>query len=569
MSMSFGLATTLNTSQKLTPQMQQAIKLLQLSSLELAQEVQAKLDSNPLLERVEEDEDDYDNFDSYDSHKGEPLNEFGEPLTLDSWNRNASVDSFAKSTHSLDDGFDYSDNSSDSLDKLQQASFDDEAIDNYAVEGDDYSGFDSGNYASAAIGSGSLSAHSANGNNEDFDSYQGSTSATIQDHVRWQLNFKRLSETDTLIAEYLMDSMDEMGFIRLDIDELLQSFDTIASFYQWDERVEYDEVMAVLRMIQSCDPLGVGARNLNECLALQLSKLDTNTKYLKEAQALLSASEHLVSNNIKALTELTGLAPEQITPALNLLRTLNPSPGLLFQSSQPDYMQPSESYDIPDVLVTPIRRHNSNHTTDNKNGNDTTAQIDGWQVRLNPDTLPKLRVNQEYANLVKRGDDSPDNQYLRENLTDARLFIRSIEERNQNLLKVATSIVRYQQEFLQHGATAMQPLILKAIAEEVDLHESTVSRLTTSKTILTPQGLFSLKHFFSSHVSSSDGDISSTAISAMIKQLIADEDPKKPLSDSRIKDSLFAEGIDIARRTVAKYREAMNIGSSTQRKQKY
>ena len=562
MSMSFGLATTLNTSQKLTPQMQQAIKLLQLSSLELAQEVQAKLDSNPLLERVEEDEDDYDNFDSYDSHNGEPL-------TLDSWNRNASVDSFAKSTHSLDDGFDYSDNSSDSLDKLQQASFDDEAIDNHTVEGDDYSGFDSGNYASAAIGSGSLSAHSANGNNEDFNSYQGSTSATIQDHVRWQLNFKRLSETDTLIAEYLMDSMDEMGFIRLDIDELLQSFDTIASFYQWDERVEHDEVMAVLRMIQSCDPLGVGARNLNECLALQLSKLDTNTKYLKEAQALLSASEHLVSNNIKALTELTGLAPEQITPALNLLRTLNPSPGLLFQSSQPDYMQPSESYDIPDVLVTPIRRHNSNHTTDNQNGNDTTAQVDGWQVRLNPETLPKLRVNQEYANLVKRGDDSPDNQYLRENLTDARLFIRSIEERNQNLLKAATSIVRYQQEFLQHGATAMQPLILKAIAEEVDLHESTVSRLTTSKTILTPQGLFSLKHFFSSHVSSSDGDISSTAISAMIKQLIADEDPKKPLSDSRIKDSLFAEGIDIARRTVAKYREAMNIGSSTQRKQKY
>ena len=569
MSMSFGLATTLNTSQKLTPQMQQAIKLLQLSSLELAQEVQAKLDSNPLLERVEEDEDDYDSYDSYDSHKGEPLNEFGEPLTLDSWNRNASVDSFAKSTHSLDDGFDYSDNSSDSLDKLQQASFDDEAIDNHTVEGDDYSGFDSGNYASAAIGSESLSSHSANGKNEDFDSYQGSTSATIQDHVRWQLNFKRLSETDTLIAEYLMDSMDEMGFIRLDIDELLQSFDTIARFYQWDERVEYDEVMAVLRMIQSCDPLGVGARNLNECLALQLSKLDTNTKYLKEAQALLSASEHLVSNNIKALTELTGLAPEQITPALNLLRTLNPSPGLLFQSSQPDYMQPSESYDIPDVLVTPIRRHNSNHTTDNKNGNDTTAQIDGWQVRLNPETLPKLRVNQEYANLVKRGDDSPDNQYLRENLTDARLFIRSIEERNQNLLKVATSIVRYQQEFLQHGATAMQPLILKAIAEEVDLHESTVSRLTTSKTILTPQGLFSLKHFFSSHVSSSDGDISSTAISAMIKQLIADEDPKKPLSDSRIKDFLFAEGIDIARRTVAKYREAMNIGSSTQRKQKY
>ena len=559
MSMSFGLATTLSTSQKLTPQMQQAIKLLQLSSLELAQEVQAKLDSNPLLERIEDDDDDNDEYDKSDD---EALNEFGESLTLDSWNQHTGIDAFSTSstTSSGDDdnASEYDNDFSNSLDKLQQSSFDDDAIDSDALGGEGYSSFDTDNYTSVAKSSGSST-------NDEFDSYQGSTSATIQDHVRWQLNFKHLSETDTLIAEYLMDSMDDMGFVRLDIDELLQSFDTMASFYQWDERVEHDEVMAVLRIIQSCDPLGVGARNLNECLALQLSKLDTNTKYLKEAKALLSASEHLVSNNIKALTELTGLAPEYITPALTLLRTLNPSPGLLFQSSQPDYMQPSASYDIPDVLVTPIRRHNSN----NSNRGDITAQVDGWQVRLNPETLPKLRVNQEYASLVKRGDDSPDNQYLRENLTDARLFIRSIEERNQNLLKVATSIVRYQQEFLQHGATAMQPLILKAIAEEVDLHESTVSRLTTSKTILTPQGLFSLKHFFSSHVSSSDGDISSTAISAMIKQLIADEDPKKPLSDSRIKDFLLAEGIDIARRTVAKYREAMNIGSSTQRKQKY
>ncbi|WP_198329553.1 RNA polymerase factor sigma-54 [Psychrobacter cibarius] len=551
MSMSFGLATTLSTSQKLTPQMQQAIKLLQLSSLELAQEVQAKLDSNPLLERIEDDEDEYD----YGS--GDRVDE---SLTLDSWNQSTDTDSFSVTSESNTHNSEQDEDFSDSLDKLQQASIDDGAIDNHIMDSDDYSSFenstDSSNYASTASSSGSKS-------DEDFDSYQGGTSATIQDHVRWQLNFKHLSEADMLIATYLMDSMDDMGFVRLDIDELLQSFDTMASFYQWDESVEHDEVMAVLRVIQSCDPLGVGARNLSECLAIQLSKLDANTDHLKEAQALLSASEHLVSNNIKALTERTGLAPAQITPALNLLRTLNPSPGLLFQSSQPDYTQSPASYDIPDVLVTPIRHYQS------QTSSDTSTQEDGWNVRLNPDTMPKLRVNQEYANLVKRGDDSPDNQYLRENLTDARLFIRSIEERNQNLLKVATSIVRYQQDFLQHGATAMQPLILKAIAEEVDLHESTVSRLTTSKTILTPQGLFSLKHFFSSHVSSTDGDISSTAISAMIKQLIADEDAKKPLSDSRIKDCLLSEGIDIARRTVAKYREAMNIGSSTQRKQKY
>lgn len=570
MSMSFGLATTLSTSQKLTPQMQQAIKLLQLSSLELAQEVQAKLDSNPLLERIENDEDEYESMDK------DALDEFGEPLTLDSWNQSTASDTFSISPSSNnEDGFDYDDSTSDSftndsLDKLQQDGFDTDAIDSHTLEDFEGSNYESSNYDSpnadydgfntASTGSGSISARP---DSEDFDRYEGSTNATIQDHVRWQLNFKRLSETDTLIAEYLMDSMDDMGFVRLDIEELLQSFDTIASFYQWDERVEQDEVMAVLRMIQSCDPLGVGARNLSECLAIQLSKLDTDTPYLKQAQALLSASEHLVSNNIKALTERTGLAAHEITPALTLLRTLNPSPGLLFQSRQPDYTQSPDSYDIPDVLVTPIRRHDAHQNTT------ISTQEDGWQVRLNPETLPKLRVNQEYANLVKRGDNSPDNQYLRENLTDARLFIRSIEERNQNLLKVATSIVRYQQSFLQYGATAMQPLILKVIADEVDLHESTVSRLTTSKTILTPQGLFSLKHFFSSHVSSSDGDISSTAISAMIKQLIADEEPKKPLSDSKIKDYLLAEGIDIARRTVAKYREAMNIGSSTQRKQKY
>ncbi|MGE6330123.1 RNA polymerase factor sigma-54 [Psychrobacter pacificensis] len=548
MSMSFGLASTLSTSQKLTPQMQQAIKLLQLSSLELAQEVQAKLDSNPLLERIEEDDDEYEN------NRDDRADELSESLTLDSWNQSSSDASSAGS----DNHTDYGDDSTDSWEKLQQSRIDDGAMDSdssFETDSFDASSFDTGNYASASTGSGSSRA------DEDFDSYQGGTSSTIQDHVRWQLNFKRLSEADTLIAEYLMDSMDDMGFIRIDIDELLQSFDTMANFYQWDERVEYDEVMAVLRMIQSCDPIGVGARHLSECLAIQLSKLDANTAYLKEAKALLTAGELLVSNNIKALTERTGLAPENITPALNLLRTLNPSPGLLFQINQPDYTQQPDSYDIPDVLVTPIRSRKATANTE--------ALEDGWYVRLNPDTLPKLRVNQEYANLVKRGDDSPDNQYLRENLTDARLFIRSIEERNQNLLKVATSIVRYQQEFLQHGATAMQPLILKAIAEEVNLHESTVSRLTTSKTILTPQGLFSLKHFFSSHVSSSDGDISSTAISAMIKKLIADEDPKKPLSDSRIQKELLADGIDIARRTVAKYREAMNIGSSTQRKQKY
>ncbi len=572
MSMSFGLTATLSTSQKLTPQMQQAIKLLQLSSLELAQEVQAKLDNNPLLERVEEDEDSYeDEGDDYDDSQ----ESFDEPLTLEMWNSDAVTDNSDLSNLGDTSGENYdSDEHVDSLDKLQQATIDDSAmdIDNEVVGSeDDYSDYTES--ASFEINSAEMSSFNTISSSQtstssiDFDeleSYQGATNATIQDYVRWQLNFKRLSDTDTMIADYLIDSMDEMGFIRLDIDDLSHSFATMASFYQWDDPIEYDEITVMLKVIQSCDPLGVGARNLSECLAIQLSKLDRNTEHLAAAQALLRASEHLVSNNIKALTQATGLKTAEITPALSLLRQLNPAPGLTFESSQADDGQSPESYDIPDILVTPIRCHQSASLEA-----DRALADERWQVSLNPETLPKLRVNKEYANLVKRGDDSSDNQYLRDNLTDARLFIRSIEERNQNLLKVATSIVRRQQEFLRYGASAMQPLILKDIAEEVELHESTVSRLTTSKSILTPQGLFPLKYFFSSHVSSSEGDISSTAISAMIKQLIADEDSKKPLSDSRLQQYLHKEGIDIARRTVAKYREAMGIGSSTQRKQKY
>ena len=558
MSMSFGLFATVNTSQKLTPQMQQAIKLLQLSSLELAQEVQLKLDSNPLLERVEDD-----NEDSIASNA---------PLILEVWNSDTRSSSAADMDYNAD--YNYADDSynndevvMNSFDMLQQSGISDSVLDTGDIHNEyqdidfgsdfsnDLSNIDTGNYAASAVqGSQAFG---------ELDDYQGSTSACIQDHVRWQLNFKHLSDTDMLIANYLMDAMDNMGFIQLDIDELLQSFTTVASFYQWDDRIEHDEIMAVLRIIQSCDPLGVGARTLSECLAIQLTKLDNHTEHLAHATALLSASEYLVSNNIKALTDATGLLPENIAPALQLLRTLNPAPGLAFQSSQPDYMQPPASYDIPDIIVTPIGRSKADSVANH------TVQTEGWHVRLNPETLPKLRVNQDYASLVKRGDNSPDNQYLRDNLMDARLFIRSIEERNQNLLKVATSIVCRQQAFLQHGATSMQPLILKEVADEVALHESTVSRLTTSKTMLTPQGLFSLKHFFSSHVSSNDGDISSTAISAMIKQLITNENPKKPLSDSRIQAQLLADGIDIARRTVAKYREAMNISASTQRKLKY
>jgi len=545
MSMSFGLGAKLATSQKLTPQMQQAIKLLQMSSLELAQEVQLKLDSNPLLERDESSEDALDRSESLDDLAEEgssaaTLLEAQQNSEL--WNNTATTQSSDRATASTNDA---ESDLPDSAEKLQQNTIEDSPLDS-AVQTD---WDDSYSYEATGL---------ARPDYDDMDDYQGSTTACIQDHVRWQLNFKHLSETDMLIADYLVDAMDDIGFVQLDIEELEQSLATMASFYQWDDVVDKAEIEAVLRVIQSCDPLGVGARSLPECLLLQLNKLPNTTPDLASAKALLTAPQHLVSNNIKALMEETGLRQEQIQPALNLIRTLNPSPGLAFVNAQPNYDTTPESYDIPDVLVAATVARSA-----------AGEEVQHWQVRLNPDTLPKLRVNKEYANLVKRGDDSPDNLYLREHLTDARLFIRSIEERNQNLLKVATCIVSRQQAFLLQGATAMQPLILKDVADEVGLHESTVSRLTTSKSILTPQGLYSLKYFFSSHVNSSQGDVSSTAISAMIMEMIAAEDPKKTLSDSAIKERLAGEGIDIARRTVAKYREAMNIGSSTQRKQKY
>lgn len=574
LSPSFNLGFNLSTSQKLTPQMQQAIKLLQLSSLELEQEVQMKLDSNPLLERVEEDEVDAEDFNSLEELTRLELSAAGDDDPYDSYH---------------DD--DYEDGHNDSYN-------DSESLFGSGAESDGYDGYD--NESGSRSDQSALSSQSASGSNDDdstdnelrdsseriteqtleltidtdwddvythaatglaspdtqgLTDYQGATAVSLQDHIRWQLNFNHLSETDILIADYLIDAMDEQGFIQIDIDELKASFDETASFYQWQKQIEREQIIHMIDVIQSCEPLGVGARNLAECLQIQLRSLDEHTPYREQALRILDEHELLVSNNIKALVQKTGVKNSEIRQCIELIRTLNAAPGLAFTTAQPEYGSAPEVYDIPDVIVRIVQEDDSKEPV--------------WKVELNPETLPKLRVNKEYASLVKRGDDSPDNVYLRDNLMDARLFIRSIEERNQNLLKVATCIIRLQQRFLLEGPTAMKPMILRDVADEVGLHESTVSRLTTSKSILTPQGLFSLKHFFSSHVSSDQGDVSSTAISAMIQILISEEDPKKPLSDSAIKQHLESQGIDIARRTVAKYREALNIASSTQRKIKF
>lgn len=523
MSISFGLGVNLGVSQKLTPQMQQAIKLLQMSSLELEQEVQAKLDSNPMLERQEDFDDE---------------SKSSESASLEDWN-SASWEANKANTEGFEDDFEGDGN--DSFDKLDSPHLDNDAIDSQWQDV-----YDDGYHADG----GALLAQTP----DDESDFLGVTTLCIQDYVRWQMSFKPLSEIQKLIAEHLIDAMDDLGFIRLSVDDLMANFATVLGFYGFDDGITRQDIEEVVQEIQTCSPTGVGARDLAECLLLQVNELPKDTEFLTQARLVLAAAEHIQSNNIKALMQETGLDGDDIKAAIALIRTLDPSPAASFVNLQ---NAPSEklAQDVPDILVVA--------KSPNKAGATTT-----WQVMLNPDTLPRLKINQEYANLVKRGDESPDNVYLKNNLADARLFIRSIEERNHNLLKVATCIVQKQQAFLTLGARAMQPLTLRDVAEIVELHESTVSRLTSNKTMLTPQGLYPLKYFFSSYVLSSEGEVSSTAISAMITEMIANENPKKPLSDSELTRRLEAKGVEIARRTVTKYREAMNIGSSTQRKQK-
>ena len=537
MSISFGLGVNLNTTQKLTPQMQQAIRLLALSHLELEQEVQLKLDSNPLLERIEND--DFDSFDEFE------LQDF----SLDDW----ATDAWQSKTQSAaSDDFDEDFSPSDSFDKLSQSQIDDDATDS---QWDDI-------YTPDTQYDGGLSYNQIS---EDSPEFFGATQTSVQDHVRWQMNFKHLSQMDSVIADYLIDAMDDMGYIRLSVDELYQSLSLQAAFYQWQEDITPAKITAVLHSIQDCSPTGVGARDLAECLRLQLNELVQESGYLPytdEAYMILGAAKYLENNNIKALMQATELNMHEIKGALELIRQLDPEPASTFYREQSDH---NDNIDIPDVLVVALDKKGDKYTK--KSLTDTT-DTSAWRVMLNPDVIPSLKINQEYASLIKKGDDSPDNVYLKEHLTDARLFIRSIEERNQNLLKVASSIVRRQQAFFEEGVQAMAPMTLKDVANEVGLHESTVSRLTTNKTMLTPQGLFALKYFFSSSVGSDEGGVSSTAISAQIREMIQNENPKKPLSDAHITKVLESQGINISRRTVTKYREVMGILSSTLRKQK-
>lgn len=479
MKLSVGLKVA--NSLSLTPQLQQAIRLLQLSSLELEQEIQIQLDSNPLLEKIEEE--------SLTESLSTLENKESDDLTTE-LNANHLPDDLPVDTE-WDDVYTHQSTA------LATPEFE-EREDNRQVQ------------------------------------------LSLKEHILEQVNLLHFSKIDQLIAYCIVDALDDKGFLDAEIEEIILAAQQLLNEMDIEEEIEEDEVLVVLKHIQRLDPLGIGSRNLAECLRIQLEFLPKDVEYLNEAKNLLQYYELLIANDLNKLLKQTGLTKDQLKFAINLLKTLKPYPGMDFDKQESDYQ-------IPDVVVSKKDLH--------------------WQVQLNPDVLPKLRINSFYSSMIRRADQSEDNLYLRNQMLEAKNFIKSIDERHKTLLKVASCIVEHQKAFLEIGPEAMKPLVLRDVAEEVELHESTVSRVTTNKYMLTPRGLFELKYFFSSHVgTTAGGEASSTAIRAMIKKLVANENPRKPLSDNVIATLLKDEGIEVARRTVAKYRESLHIPSSSERK---
>ena len=357
---------------------------------------------------------------------------------------------------------------------------------------------------------------------------------TLQEHLIWQLEMESLNPTEFFLGQALVDAINDDGYL---IDELAE----IQKNLKPEVDASIEEIEHMLVKIQQLDPIGIGARSLAECLALQLNVLEPETPGLSMANAIVSEHLDLVAGQkFAVLRRRLNASEDQIEQAIGLITSLHPRPGAAVHSAPPDYV-------VPDVYVRKID--------------------DRWVIEVNGETVPSLRVNQDYAGLVSR---SSDHSVLRTQLQEARWLIRSLEIRNETLVKVAREIVERQHEFLDRGEEAMRPLVLRNVAEAIEMHESTISRVTTNKFMHTPRGIFEFRYFFSSHVGSQDGqEFSSTAIRAMIKKMIQGEDQKKPLSDSKIADRLIKNGINVARRTVAKYREAMSIPSSSERKRQF
>ena len=472
-----GLQLKLNQQLTMTPQLQQAIRLLQLSTLELQQEIQQALESNPLLEQNDAHEeiatDDYQEKTELDTREALEQTEMPEELPLD-----ATWDEMYTAGTPSGTGTDYG--------------------------------------------------------NDELPIYQGETTQSLQDYLMWQVELTPFSDTDRAIATSIVDAVDDTGYLTVSLDDILES--------TGDDDLSLDEVEAVLKRVQRFDPIGICARNLRDCLLIQLSQFSSDLPFLEEARLIVSQHLDLLANHdFRSLMRITRLKEDVLKGAMQLIQSLDPRPGQSVNTQEPEYI-------IPDVLV----RKNGQH----------------WGVELNTDSIPRLKINQHYADLGSSTDNDSDTQFIRSHLQEAKWLIKSLESRNDTLLNVSRCIVEQQQAFFEQGEEFMRPMVLADIASAVDMHESTISRVTTQKYLHSPRGIFELKYFFSSHVNTENGgEASSTAIRALVKKLIAAENPAKPLSDSKLTSLLSEQGIMVARRTVAKYRESLSIPPSNQRKQ--
>jgi RNA polymerase sigma-54 factor len=478
----------------MTPQLQQAIRLLQLSALDLSQEIQEALETNPLLDV----EDEYGQADP-----------------------EAPSESRQEQQKEAQEGNDINNEREIQTDAAQLS-------EDLPVDSEWTDVYDS--YLPSSGGG-------TEANDSDYLA-QRSGAPTLHEHLVWQMNLTPFTPLDQTIATTIIDGINEDGYFSGDLEEIRQSLD---SGEDEEEGLSLGDVETVLHRIQAFDPPGVGARNPQECLLIQLRQLPESTPQLAGASKLCHDHFNLLAsqdqNQIKRRLKIDD---EELVEIMQLIRSLNPRPGTAIAQSEPEYV-------IPDVFVS------------KRNGR--------WVVELNAETTPKLRVNNDYASLIRRADQSDDNTFLKNHLQEARWFIKSLLSRNETILRVASKIVEYQRGFFEHGEEAMKPLVLRDIAEALEMHESTISRVTTQKYMYTPRGTLEFKYFFSSHVSTSaGGECSSTAIRALIKKLIAAEKPNKPLSDNKIATILSEQGIEVARRTVAKYRESMGIPPSNERK---
>ena len=474
----------------LTPQLQQSIRLLQLSTIELNAEVERMLQENPLLERAEAEE------------------ERAVEVPLAGPGRAGDERAHGVRAAPSDDG--------DARG----------AREDVASDTSDFADYGGGGGGDSDWGGG------GSGDDEDFLPQQIATS-TLRDHLNGQLALLNLPLRDRQIVTALIDALDEDGYLATPLEE-------IAELFPAELELEPEELTIGLKYVQSFEPVGVGARDCAECLTLQLKTLPASTPHLADALKVVDGHLALLANrDFTKLKRLLHTDDAGVRGVRDLIRSLSPRPGAAFSKAEANYV-------IPDVVVRKLRNQ--------------------WVASLNEAAMPKLRLNRIYADILTRNRESS-NQQLAAQLQEAKWLIRNVQQRFDTILRVAKAIVERQRRFFEHGEVAMRPMVLREIADMLSLHESTISRVTTQKYMLTPRGTFELKYFFGSHVATDTGGAASaTAIRALIKQLIAAENAKTPLTDSKIADMLGEQGILVARRTIAKYREALQIPPVNMRK---